>query len=179
MHARRKLCVNDEKSSRQLQYLVGTEEKANQVAILRAKSSLTMPSDSFPTKLLCSLKKLRVWAYQNCCERGRRPSIGSHETEKLVSEYFGKKCCIKTGSLTCHHQSIGPVPERPCRKPKSHALDGSTSHSRSRYRCIERKLLCRGTRCAISGKREQAAPSVRNIPAVTAFSLGPALSCFL
>lgn len=78
--------------SRQLQNLVGTEEEANRVAILRAKSSLDDAFTLFTNRVPQFTEEITTWKSRYRIARsGLKDKInGSHELEALASEYFEK-----------------------------------------------------------------------------------------
>lgn len=78
--------------SRQLENLVGTEEEANRVAILRAKSSLDDAFRLFSNRVPQFTEEITTWTSRYQIARsGLKDKIkGSHELEALASEYFEK-----------------------------------------------------------------------------------------
>lgn len=78
--------------SRQIQNLVGTEEEANRVAILRAKSSLDDAFTLFSNRVPQFAEEITTWKSRYQITRsGLKDKIhGSHELEALASEYFEK-----------------------------------------------------------------------------------------
>ncbi len=78
--------------SRQLQNLVVTEEEANRVAILRAKSSLDDAFTLFSNRIPLFVEEITTWKSRFKIARiGLKDKLnGSHELEALASEYFEK-----------------------------------------------------------------------------------------
>lgn len=78
--------------SRQIELLVDTEERANQVAILRAQNSLDDAFISFSNGLPKFVEAVTAWKAQfQIARSGINDKVsGSHEMETVVAEYFEK-----------------------------------------------------------------------------------------
>lgn len=78
--------------SRQIELLVDTEQRANQVAILRAQNSLDDAFISFSNRLPEFVEKVTTWkARYQIARSGINDKVsGSHEMETVAAEYFEK-----------------------------------------------------------------------------------------
>lgn len=78
--------------SRQLQYLVDTEEAENRVAILRAKDNLNDAFNTFANKIPSFAEDVTTWKarYKITRSRIKDKMNGTHEFERLAAEYFDK-----------------------------------------------------------------------------------------
>ncbi len=160
--------------SRQLQDLVGTEEKANQVAILRAKSSLDDAFRQFSNKIPLFTEEVtslegRIRIAANVVED---QVTGSHETEKLVSEYFEKNVASKQEVSLAITKVLAQF-QSDLVANRNHMLSTAALRiQEADIGVLSVSYSAEALDAQLAAKREQAAPSIRNIPAVTAFSLG-------
>jgi hypothetical protein len=160
--------------SRQLKNLVGTEEEANRVAILRAKSSLDDAFTLFSNRVPQFTEEITTWKSRYLIARSMaKDQINdSHEMEKLASEYFEKHVTSKQdisfaiGKVSAQFQS-DLVANR------NHMLSEATLRIREADLGIPNvDISVAALEVQLAAKRQQMATPLKAIPGATALSFG-------
>lgn len=159
--------------SRQIQNLVGTEEEANRVAILRAKSSLDDAFTLFSNRVPQFAEEITTWKSRYQITRsGLKDKIhGSHELEALASEYFEKHVASNQDissaidKITAQFQSdLVANRNRMLSEAALRIREADLGIPNAEYSA--ERLSAR-----IAAKREQTATTLGSIPGATALSI--------
>jgi hypothetical protein len=159
--------------SRQLQYLVDTEEAANRVAILRASDNLDDAFNIFSNKIPSFAEEVTSWKarYKIARSRIKDKINGTHEFEILAAEYFEKN--------VASNQDISSAVDKIAAQFQSDLVaNRNRMLSETVMRIREADLgipsssfSIEAINAQIAAKRSQTTTSLSKVPTVTALSV--------